>query len=923
MPTSFTFDSLNLNQCFRNTPPLTIQVDNLPKLPINWLTALENQCRHIKPDLEKNIFFKHVGSLAKYKLKTLLLKQLGLIYYRVSGSLDEHLGPLDNKSIFLLELIEDIQQCTPGFHIRVNKLINSFFRPRTLDQLLYLVRKSIVEEIATHLTQQVAEIYQVHVANRVCQIAKKQGLAIEANIQKDRYKSLLSGKCIRESLKNEFPKHYTVFKIPFLLTEQLQLILTQHRYTGPEETGYAVGPAEEMSNILLALLSKPVNATHDQRYPFFILDECDEFGEPMRIYDIDWHLVQQFILLRLIQDNYFTKEPIPTNLLEYAYFQALMPEKATLTLEIEFIKIYLKQQNYAGLIENLILIHDKFPDYWKKLITNSYITDNIKNFFEFLIDQSFNVSNTVEILNKLNHVYMLFFSQTKAFILSEIKPYKSELKYNFLFKSVRYRPEITRAFLDRILINHNFYPQFFQLLIEKNNKGYNLLMLGARYHAETIQFILDLLSQNIDYVEKKEILTLISAKSTDHMNLLSLAAFHQPNAIKSILDFIKKFPLIFKLEEISTLFLQKNKQSWNFLQLLIRYQSECYVDVCLGFIQEKLESSANKQWLRLFLNNSNKDFLNLAALSSFNVLNSILIFIDRHIDQLNNQLLQEFFLHTYENGCHCLHIAARYNSSNLLLILDFIQKHIDYFDTNSLSSLFLAQNDYGSHFIQLAIRYQTESIDGIFKFISQNIEFFNKKILKQLFLQQNLDGWNLLSNAFLHPNNTKIILDFINQHAQKFDPQTIHEIILQKNKYHYNCLHLSARFQPDSLKNILNFIAPRIELFVQSFNLLLQNKKNSVYQIAKLFQHKPEPNDLISISLKYQPESALILAKFLNRHETSFDLKSQIIKKFTSQAAKLEKNEHSHEPVGLLNTTLTQHHTRTYATSNNRMHLST
>lgn len=904
MPTSFAFDpTLNNDRCFRNTPPLRFEVNNLPKRPRDWLTELENKCRDVETNLEKNIFLKHVGQKSNYKSKTSLLEQLSLIYCRISGHLDKPLGLLDSESskLLLLELIEDIQQCTPGFHIRVNKLVNSFYTPKTLDQLLYLVRKSSIEEIAASLTNQVGIMYQVHVANRVSQVAKKMGLGIEANIQKEQYKSLLSGDKIRERLKNEFPKQYTAFKIPYLLAEQLQLILNLHQYQGAKKEYYTSELAENLVSVIKKFYSVP-DIQNKHFKDFFIL-KPDQFGDPTLFYDINWPLIRHFFFQNLIHDNYFTEKPAPGNLLEYAYFLALMLEKANLTRETQFINRCLCQKNYIELIDSLILIHDKFPDYWKKLIKNSLVINNIQNFFKCSMAQFDNSTHANELQKKLNHIYTVFFSQTHEFILKAITSLKSD-QFNLLLKSIRYCPEVTKLFLNQILAIHP--SSFFELLFTQNNLGNNLLMFSGRYHAETTQFILDSMSKHMEDIEKQKISLLLSIQNEDNWSLLSLAAIYQPGAIKFILDFIKQYPQIFDTEQITTLFYQKNLQNHNFLQLLVSYQSDSYVNVCLEFIEEKFGSSDKRPWLKLFLNHSAGNFLRLAAQSNLNTLNSILIFIDRYIDQVDN--LEAFFLETYENSWHCLHLAARYNFSNLNLILDFLQKHIRLFSSDTVCHLFLAPTNSHSNFIHIAVRYQPRSIDQIFKFIIQNIQFFNKAMLKKLFLQQNSDGWNFLGGAFLHPVNTAIILDFIKQHNTQFDPETIHQIILQKNKYSYNCLHLSARFQPDSLKIILNFIEPHIELFAKALNLSFQSKESNLWHIRRLFQ-RPQPQDkqknLLDLSLEYQSESALLFFNLLNRHPKTFNLESQIIKKFISQASKL-KSENPTNRVDLTNTPFTQ-----------------
>ncbi|MEN9917344.1 MAG: hypothetical protein RLY40_1283 [Pseudomonadota bacterium] len=270
---------------------MTLNTDNLPTLPKDWLNLLENRCREIKPNLTKNIFFKHIGDKSDYKPKKFLTEQLSLLYHRISGNLDSQLGCLDKEACQLLisGLTEDILECTPGFHIRVNKLVCSLQVPRGLDQLLYLTRKSIIQELASSLTVKVPNIYQVHVADRIIRVAEKLGFGVTPNLQRDRYKSLLSGLTIRHVLKEEFQKHYTSLKIPFLLAEQLKLIFNQYGYKGAKKNGYATGPAENILEVIKYFLINPAHNSSNKLEFFFILDEIDEFGDPTRIYDINWN----------------------------------------------------------------------------------------------------------------------------------------------------------------------------------------------------------------------------------------------------------------------------------------------------------------------------------------------------------------------------------------------------------------------------------------------------------------------------------------------------------------------------------------------------------------------------------------------------------------------------------------------------------
>lgn len=132
---------------------------------------------------------------------------------------------------------------------------------------------------------------------------------------------------------------------------------------------------------------------------------------------------------------------------------------------------------------------------------------------------------------------------------------------------------------------------------------------------------------------------------------------------------------------------------------------------------------------------------------------------------------------------------------------------------------------------------------------------FNKVTLKALFLQQNSDGWNLLSAAHNQPHNIKRILTYMNKN-NKFDNETLPQIIFQQNKHQQTCLHLASRQQPESTKHILDFIEQHIDSFFEKFEQLLLPKNKT--------------ENLLLLCLKHQLDSSLYFLSFLNRQIDRF-----------------------------------------------------
>lgn len=864
MPTFKSFDAaLNLDKCFKNTPPSRLNIENLPKLPENWISLLENKCREIEPNLTKNIFFKHIGDVSQYKSKRFLTEQLSLLYHRISGHLDSQLGCLDNEAypLLLLGLTEDIQECTQGFHIRVNKLINSLQIPKDLDQLLYLTRKSIIQEIASSLTVKAPGIYQVHVADRVIRIAEKLDLGILPNIKQDDYKSPLTGKEIRQVLKLKFPKHYTPLKIPFLLAEQLKLIFNQYGYLGAKKNGYAIGPAENILEIIKYFLPNPAQNSRNKFESFFILDEIDEFGDPTRIYDINWNKIRQLFFQKLVRANYFTTVSQPTNLIEYAYFQALEIEKDGARLETLLIKQSMNQPEQSEFIDHLLLINDKFPNYWRELTKNRYLTHHLDTFLfmlNVLKNNNFDVNNQAT-LKKEKLVYTLLFSQNKSFILDRIIFPDKEISlktinFELLLKSIQYRPELTKQCLNLLSNQVGHSPQrMFNLLNIQNKKGLTLMMLAARYHADIFELLFKL-SLDLEDFKTKEIRALFLLQNNQGWNFLSLAAKHQPTLLKIIFDFFKKNSQVFDLDTVKKLFYTTNSSHWHFLHYSARHFTERHINLCLNFINQQFLLTQNSNWLTLILNPSLGQLLRLVTLSNLNGLNSFLRFISNHSEHINSNFLCNIFLSESENNWNCIHISARYWPNNLSLLLQFFN-HSAKFPNSFIRDLSLAQTSNGDNFLILSAFYQPDNIRYAVEFMHKADCAFNKVTLKALFLHQNSDGWNLLSAAHNQPHNIKRLLTYMNKN-NKFDNETLPQIIFQQNKHQQTCLHLASRHQPESTKHILDFIEQHIDSFFEKFEQLL------------LLKNKTE--NLLLLCLKHQPDSALYFLSFLNRQIDRF-----------------------------------------------------
>ncbi|MFZ0218868.1 MAG: hypothetical protein WAL30_01495 [Candidatus Aquirickettsiella sp.] len=219
------------------------------------------------------------------------------------------------------KLIEDIQLCTAGFQNRVNDIIASFYKLRTLLDLLYQVRIELVKNLGIKLTS------EIHAWNRVTKIAAAHGL-IKANFSNDLCSGELKTQTIHSSLQKEFEEKYTASNLPFLLAEQLRGILVSIGYTGPNEDGYSVGTVDKLTEQIQCFLSKEI--TGDDWDRFFIIQASDDFDITIR--DLNWKLIRKYFFLTLLHEKYITQSPLemkPRNLLDLACLSDLFCKNET------------------------------------------------------------------------------------------------------------------------------------------------------------------------------------------------------------------------------------------------------------------------------------------------------------------------------------------------------------------------------------------------------------------------------------------------------------------------------------------------------------------------------------------------------------------------------------------------------------------
>src|SRR3990167_4138453 len=236
---------------FVQLPVKQRKLDPSIPIPSNWLTKLGSlmaddilhldNTRKLYPNdddsdkrelTKKTEFFyhlnRHAGPASTYSLKEELHESLQTLYVVFA----DPKTPSDQKYSLALKIVEGAPNCTPGFHDRCNECIQSLTQPENLEEMLGVIRQSIVSAAANQTTD------DVHPYNRFFVVARNLGYGVRPLNLEDIYHGHISDQKIKEKIDEAFASHYTVFNILNSLVEQLQNIVRLRGYKGRRDVGY-------------------------------------------------------------------------------------------------------------------------------------------------------------------------------------------------------------------------------------------------------------------------------------------------------------------------------------------------------------------------------------------------------------------------------------------------------------------------------------------------------------------------------------------------------------------------------------------------------------------------------------------------------------------------------------------------------------
>ncbi len=265
-------------------------------IPANWFellgTLITNDILHLD-DERKSAFIHHLnrcaGETSTYSLKPRLHESLQTLYLVLA---DEKTPP-DQKQALAVKIHEGAANCTAGFHDRCNECLESLHQPENLDEMLGMIRQSIVSMAASRTTD------EVHAYNRFFILARNMGYGVRPLNLDDIYQGIIDDATIKEKLMRAFTARYTLFAVLNALIEQLQSLVKSRGYAGARETGYAYEDFCKFNNDFL----KPFigELTDDQ---LFVSKEDDDNMVPV-VMDINWCEVKKALLRKVKDEAYF------------------------------------------------------------------------------------------------------------------------------------------------------------------------------------------------------------------------------------------------------------------------------------------------------------------------------------------------------------------------------------------------------------------------------------------------------------------------------------------------------------------------------------------------------------------------------------------------------------------------------------------
>ncbi|MAZ39976.1 MAG: hypothetical protein CMF49_07625 [Legionellales bacterium] len=272
----------------------------------------EADALHIPEGLEEALK-KHIGEQSNYSL----IKQLKAACWRVYQYLKHSDMSLKERASLVVELCEDIQECTQGFHERISSFLLKIQRPVSIDDYLRRIKLNIIQEIAAEMSR--SRGYHKnrqegkHLHTIMQNYAHTEKMGVPDSSTKQCYDIAFNDRDKRD-FKDAFNKKYNALNLLIMLQTEIERELeAYYDYKGFNEKGYESVVYEKIITHLKKLLGKKVT------YGNIFLLKND------KLVDINYLKLQKFSFEKLRIDQYinFTE-------LEQKLFEAIYSEEAKL-----------------------------------------------------------------------------------------------------------------------------------------------------------------------------------------------------------------------------------------------------------------------------------------------------------------------------------------------------------------------------------------------------------------------------------------------------------------------------------------------------------------------------------------------------------------------------------------------------------------
>ncbi len=279
--------------CYQLLPKKQISVPDA--IPSTWLNELIDLCA--KNSADKKWFAKHIGLNSTYTHKGEILTALKQFYLILTEQHNVLNLSTNQRSVLINKLTDDVSQCTPGFHIRLEDILKDVHAPRTIDEMLMSFRIALVERLARTNCKKM----EIHTYNGYFTVAHALNYGVHPIVEKDPFTYTLQIKeRISKPLQEFFNKLYQPLDILWEIKKTLQ---EKFHYRGAlnDDIGYQVVDYEQGVELLQSIFN-----TTDANYANIFITKPTKDADI--ISDINWDYILNALWQKL-SSNYFNLTP--------------------------------------------------------------------------------------------------------------------------------------------------------------------------------------------------------------------------------------------------------------------------------------------------------------------------------------------------------------------------------------------------------------------------------------------------------------------------------------------------------------------------------------------------------------------------------------------------------------------------------------